>query len=348
MNPMTIEAFRFGELEGAPVPGFVISNPAGLRAKVIAYGARLTEMWAPDRNGVLADVVLGFDNVADYVATDTFFGATCGRYGNRIARGVFELDGRAYQLGLNDGPNHLHGGAGGFDRRLFAAEIDSAENSVVFTHVSFDGEEGYPGELIAMARYRLTDDNVLEIAMSAVSRAPTIAGMVHHSYWNLAGHNEGSVRNHRLQLSADFYTPLDETLIPTGAVVPVKGTPYDYINEKTIGEGLEAIGGVGFDNNFCVRGVPGAMRPVAGLFDPVSGRRLAVSSNQPGLQVYSAGRFPQSGIPGKKCARYSSFSGIALETQTFPNSPNVSHFPSARLEPGQLYEHRVNFRFSTQ
>ncbi len=344
---MTIEAFRFGELDGAPVPGFVISNRAGLKAKVIAYGARLTEMWTPDRNGVLGDVVLGFDDVASYVATDTFFGATCGRYGNRIARGVFELDGRVYRLGLNDGPNHLHGGAGGFDRRLFSAEVDAAANSVVFAHVSFDGEEGYPGELVATVRYRLTEEDSLEITMSAVSRAPTIAGMVHHSYWNLAGHDSGDVRRQHLWLGADFYTPLDETLIPTGAVAPVKGTPYDYTDEKTIGAGLDAIGGIGFDNNFCVRDVPGAMRPVATLFDPVSGRRVELSSNQPGLQVYSAGRFLQSGIVGKKSARYASFSGVALETQTFPNSPNVSHFPSVRIEPGQRYEHCENFRFST-
>ena len=179
----------------------------------------------------------------------------------------------------------------------------------MFTHVSFDGEEGYPGRAHCDGALRLTDDNVLEVAISAESRAPTIVGMVHHSYWNLAGHNDGNIRNQHLRLSADFYTPLDETLIPTGAVVPVKGTPYDYVNEKTIGEGLDAIGGVGLDNNFCVRGAPGAMRSVAGLFDPASGRRLAVSSNQPGLQVYSAGRFPQSGIPGKKSARYSAFSG---------------------------------------
>ncbi len=345
---MSIEAFHFGDLDGAPVPGFIISNRVGLRAKVVAYGARLTEMWTPDRNGRLGDVVLGFDEVAGYAATDTFFGATCGRYGNRIAHGVFELDGRVYQLGLNDGPNHLHGGSGGFDRRLFSAEIDTAANSVVFARVSLDGEEGYPGELFATVRYRLTEDNVLQVTMSAVSRSPTIVGMVHHSYWNLAGHDAGEVRRQYLWLGADYFTPLDETLIPTGAIIPVKGTPYDYTSEKTIGEGMDAIGGIGFDNNFCLRGVPGAMRPVAGVFDPVSGRRLAISSNQPGLQVYSAGRFPQDGILGKRSARYPSFSGVALETQTFPNSPNVSHFPSARLEPGQRYEHKVNFGLSAE
>lgn len=345
---MTIEAFRFGELNGASVPGFVISNSAGLTAKVIAYGARLIEMRTPDRHGRFADVVLGFDDLAGYLATDTFFGATCGRYGNRIARGVFELDGRVYRLGLNDGPNHLHGGAGGFDRRVFSATIDAATNSIVFAHVSPDGEEGYPGELIATVRYCLTEDNVLEVTMSAVCDAPTIAGMVHHSYWNLAGHDSGAVRDQRLWLGADFYTPLDETLIPTGAVTPVDGTPYDYRRETTIGEGVEAIGGIGFDNNFCLRGAPGAMRPVAGLFDPASGRRLVVASNQPGMQVYSAGRFPAEGVLGKASARYAPFSGIALETQTFPDSPNVSHFPSARLEPGQRYENRVSFRFSAE
>ena len=343
---MAIDTFLFGELDGTPVPGFIISNESGLRAEVMAYGARLTGMFVPDQNGHFDDVVLGFDNIGGYVATDTFFGATCGRYGNRIAGGMFEFDGKSYRLGLNDGPNHLHGGAGGFDRRLFAATIDKATNSVVFTHVSLDGEEGYPGQLIAVVCYRLTSDNVLQVSMSAVTEAPTIVGMVHHSYWNLAGHDTGTVRSQQLWLAADFYTPLDETLIPLGSVVPVSGTPYDYTQEKSIGEGIDAIGGIGFDNNFCLRGAPGAMRPVVRMFDPRTGRRMEIVSNQPGLQVYSAGRFPAEGIRGKRRALYSPFSGVALETQTFPNSPNVAHFPSVRLDPGQRYDNQVHFRFS--
>lgn len=343
---MTIDAFQFGELDGMPVPGFVIANRAGLRAKVMAYGARLTEMLVPDRTGRLKDVVLGFDDMAGYLATDTFFGATCGRYGNRIAGGTFDFDGGRYRLACNDGPNHLHGGAGGFDRRLFAATVDEPDNAVIFSHLSIDGEEGYPGELMATVRYRLAEDGLLEITMRAVAAAPTICGLLHHSYWNLAGHDTGSVRDQLLWLAADFYTPLDATLIPTGSIVPVAGTPYDYTVEKSVRAGIDAIGGIGFDTNFCMRGPAGVLRPVASLYDPVTGRRLQVSSNQPGMQVYSAGRFPDEGIVGKQSAFYSRFSGIALETQTFPNSPNFGHFPPVRLDAGQCYEHRLHFRFS--
>lgn len=343
---MPISSFIFGELDGVPVPGFVLANNSGLRAKVMAYGARLTEMHIPDRDGRFADVVLGFTDIDSYVASDTFFGATCGRYGNRIARGRFTFNGHNYQLDLNDGPNHLHGGTNGFDRRMFAAAMETATNSVVFTRVSADGEEGYPGEMNIAVRYQLTDDNVLDITMSATTTAATVVGMVHHTYWNLSGHDTGSIRDQRLQLNAPFYTPFDNTLIPTGAIVSTVGTPYDMTRVRNLGDVINAIAGIGFDNNFCLGGEPGQMRTVARLDDPTSGRVLDVAANQPGLQVYSAGRFPNSGIVGKAGARYTPFSGIALETQTFPNSPNVSHFPLTRLDPGQLYEHRLRFHFS--
>lgn len=344
---MTIDTFVFGNLDGTPVPGFVLANRAGFRAKVMAYGARLAEMHVPDRHARFADVVLGFDDVAAYAVTDTFFGATCGRYGNRIANGRFTLDGRGYLLGRNDGPHHLHGGFDGFDRQMFTARVDLDDNAVVFTHISPNGEAGYPGEVTASVRYRLADD-ALEITMTATTTATTIIGLLHHSYWNMAGHASGTIRGQRLRIDAPFYTPLDATLIPTGEIVASAGTPYDMTGGRELGAAIDAIGGVGFDNNFCLAGEAGRMRPVAELDDPVSGRRLEVISDRPGLQVYSAGRFPDGGIAGKAGARYAAFSGIALEPQTFPNSPNVGHFPPVRLEPGETYRHRLIFRFSVR
>jgi aldose 1-epimerase len=345
---MGVNRFLFGYLDDEAVPGFVLSNRAGMRAKVMAFGARLTEMHIPDRNGRLEDVVLGYDNLGDYVMTSTFCGATCGRFGNRIARGEFSLDGQRHRLALNDGPNHLHGGPGGFDHRIWAAAADEASNSVVFSLASPDGDEGYPGSLAAVARYRLTEAGELEITMSAATDVPTIVAMVHHSYWNLAGHGSGDVRAQTLQINADFYTPLDSTLIPTGTIAPVAGTPYDFTRDKPIGVGLDAVGGVGFDDNYCLRGPTDTVRPVVRMIDPASGRGLEMSTDQPGMQLYSAGAFPAEGIVGKGGTRYPPHAGVALEAQKFPNSPNVGHFPSARLGLGEFYQNHVRFRFFSQ
>ena len=345
---MAVDRFLFGRLDSEAVPGFVLWNRAGMRAKLMAFGAPLTEMHIADRDGRFEDVVLGYDDLGDYVMTSTFCEATCGRFGNRIARGEFSLDGRRHRLALNDGPNHLHGGPGGFDRRIWAAAADDPSNSVVFSLASPDGDEGYPGSLATMARRRLSEAGELEITMSAAADAPTIVAMVHHSYWNLAGHGSGDVRGQSLRIDADFYTPLDGALIPTGAIAPVAGTPYDFTRGKSIGVGLDAAGGIGFDDNYCLRGPTDTVRPVVRMINPASGRGLEMSTDQPGMQLYSAGQFPVEGIVGKGGARYRPHAGIALEAQKFPNSPNVGHFPSARLAPGALYQSRVRFRFLTQ
>lgn len=341
---MTVTRFMFGTLDGVPVPGFVIENRLGWRAVVMAHGARLVELHVPDRDGRLADVVLGYDTLGDYVDSTTFFGATCGRFGNRIAEGRTSFDGRPLHLALNDGPNHLHGGPGGFDRVVWAATPDETTESVLFFRASPDGEEGYPGTLLAATRYRVTDD-ALEIVMSATTDAPTLCSMLHHSYWNLAGHASGDVRSQQLRIDADFRTPVDPTLIPTGAIVPVAGTAWDFTRPRSIGDALDAVGGSGFDDNFCLRGASEPLRPVVEMHDPASGRSFELSSNQPGMQLYSAGAFPAEGIRGKGGVRYPRHAGIALETQKFPDSPNVGHFPPARLEPGVRYENRVRFRF---
>jgi aldose 1-epimerase len=345
---MAILSFLFGDIDGLPVPGFTLSNRSGLQARLIAYGACLTEMHVPDRQGRFADVVLGFDDLASYRRHQCYFGATCGRFSNRIAKGVFSLDGERHHLACNEkGINHLHGGVTGFDRRIWTAAADETSNSVLFSLIAPDGDEGYPGTLIATAAYQLTDAGELKIRMTAVSDRPTVVNMVHHSYWNLGGHASGSCRDHRLHIDADHYLPVDETLIPTGEVTAVTGTPFDFRQPKRIADGIEALGG-GFDHNWCLTGGPDRVRPVVRLVDRVSGRGLEIETNQPGVQFYSSGALPADGPLGKGGAKYAPGQAVVLETQGFPNAPNTGHFPSVRLAPGGLYDHRMTFRFFTE
>lgn len=340
---MAIESFLFDTVEGRPVEGFTLSA-GGLEATVIAHGARLVRMLVPGRDGTRADVVLGFDRVADYLTSDAYFGATCGRYGNRIGGAAFALDGVRHELAVNEPPNQLHGGPEGFDRRIWDAKVDEAENAITFTLVSRDGDQGYPGTLTASTRYQLSDDGVLEIRMTAVCDRPTIVNIVHHSYWNLGGHASGDLRDHRLTVQGGFTTPVGADLIPTGEVRPVDGTPFDLRGGVGLGEALEAVGGFGFDHNWCLDGPAGELRPVAVLEHPASGRKMELATDQPGLQVYSGGYLSEK-IVGKSGQPYRRFAGLALESQRFPNSPNIGHFPSARLDPGEPYRHRMRLRF---
>ncbi|MGF7174964.1 aldose epimerase family protein [Azospirillum doebereinerae] len=346
---MPITSFLFDELDGRPVEGFTLAA-GGLEATVIAHGARLVRFLMPDRDGRPADVVLGFDRLAGYLGSDAYAGATCGRYGNRIGGAAFTLDGVRHRLTANEPPNQLHGGSDGFDRRLWDAAVDEAANAVTFTLRSPDGDQGYPGTLTASVRYRLTGDGVLDIRMTATTDRPTVVNLVHHSYWNLAGHAVGhavgDVRGHRLAVRGGFVTPVGADLIPTGEVRPVDGTPFDLRDGPLLGDALAAVGGFGFDHNWCLEGPAGELRPVAWLEDPASGRRLDLSSDQPGLQVYTGG-YLSDRVIGKGGRPYRRFAGIALETQRFPGTPNIAHFPSARLDPGQRYEHRMQLRFRT-
>jgi aldose 1-epimerase len=351
---MTIERFNFGHVDGRPVDGFVLRNRNGLAATTISYGARLTRFLAPGRDGSLADIVLGFDDIASYVATNTYFGATCGRYGNRIRNGQFELDGRRYQLDRNEGPNHLHGGRNGFDRQIWSSTVDEAANAVTYTLISPDGDQGFPGTVRITATYRLTDDNVLDIRMQGSTDAPTLLNAVHHTYWNLRGQGSGDVRQQELTLFADFYTPIDDALITTGEILRVADTPFDFRTSKPIGaeiDKLQDVGtgnlvGGGYDHNWCLNGTGRALHPCARVVDPQSGRAFDLHTNEPGVQFYTGGYLDETVI-GKDRKPYCRFAGYTFETQKFPNAPNFGHFPSSAVYPGESYDHRMVFRFFT-
>ncbi len=347
-----IERFSFGEIDGEAVQGFVLRNGNGYSAKLISYGARLTEFHMPDSKGKLADIVLGFDDLDSYIATNTYFGATCGRYGNRIRDGQFVLNGKPYQVDRNEGSNHLHGGSNGFDRKNWTASVDEVRNTVVFSTVSHDGEQGFPGMVSLTATYRLTDDNVLDIRMRGITDKPTILNTVNHAYWNLAGQGSGDVRDQLLQLHSDFYTPIDAELITSGEVLSVAGTAFDFGAAHPIGRDIDSLQDVGtgslvgggYDHNWCLNGPDEALRACARVVDPASGRGLELRTSEPGVQFYTGGYLDETVI-GKKGLPYCRFAGYTLETQKFPNTPNFTHFPTCLLQPDEVYDHRMEYRF---
>ncbi|MDO9418055.1 aldose epimerase family protein [Pararhizobium sp.] len=349
---MTIQQDTFGISNGSEVDAYTLTNKNGLKARLITFGARLIGMHVPDRNGVFADIVLGFDDLASYETTDTYFGATCGHYGNRIKDATFELDGETVRLTQNEGTTHIHGGVAGFDKYVWNAYPNEAENSVTFTHVSPDGHEGYPGNLLLKSKYTLLDDDRLLIEMSGVTDKTTILNMVHHSYWNVAGDDSGPVTEHLLRVEADFYTPVDENLIASGEVLSVAKTPFDFRSDKAIGAdiadipniGIGHLSGGGYDHNWVLRDFGPGLRAVATLRDPVSGRGFSLRSSEPGVQIYTGGYITESVI-GKGGKPYQTYSGLTFETQKFPGSPNFAHFPSARLDAGEVYSHVMEFQF---
>ena len=344
----------FGTLpDGRAVDAVTLSNGRGLEARVIAWGAALQSLLVPDREGAVADVTLGYATLDDYLAGTEYFGCTVGRVANRIARGRFELGGKTYQTPVNNGENALHGGTAGFDKVLWeVAEV--GERHVVFRYVSPDGEMGYPGTLTAEAAYSVdADENVLRLDYRATTDAPTVCNLSHHAYWNLAG--EGGARGvmeHLLTIPADHFTPTDAGAIPTGELRPVEGTAFDFRAPTAIGARVRDASdaqirfGKGYDHNWVLsRGAAEAPRPVARLEDPVSGRRLDILSDQPGLQFYS-GNFLDASRVGKAGALYRMGDGIALEPQKFPDTPNRPEFGSVRLDPGETYRNRIAYRFS--
>lgn len=350
-----IEQFDFGLVDGEVVKGFVLRNKSGFKAKLISYGARLTEFHVPDRHGKTADIVLGFDKVEDYVATNTFFGATCGRYGNRIRNGAFNLNGALVNVGCNEGANHLHGGHKGFDRKIWQATADKVNNAVTFNMVSADGEEGFPGTVHLAATYTLSDDNVLDIRMRGTADKLTILNAVHHTYWNLAGQGSGHVRDQVLHMDANFYTPVDAELITTGEVLRVADTIFDFRKSKPIGQDIDALSdigtgnlvGGGYDHNWCLNGGGDELHLCAVVKDPVSGRCMELKTNEPGVQFYTGGYLDEKVI-GKRGLPYCRFAGYTFETQKFPNSPNFTHFPSSSLKPDEVYDHRMVFHITTE
>lgn len=354
----SIQKSEFGKAGGKTVHLYTLTNSGGLVAKIISYGTILVEMHVPDRAGKKADIVLGYDTLAPYLARHPYFGCTAGRIANRIAKGKFTLDGKEYTVATNNAPNHLHGGVKGFDQFVWESEsMESADGPAVkFWRVSPDGEEGYPGKLTATVIYTLTQRNELRIEMSATTEAPTVVNLAHHTYWNLAGHGSGDVLGQELTIQADRYTPTDDTLIPTGKFDPVAGTPYDFRSAKKLGRDIDAFkkgftlekrhpSGGGFDTNFVVNGNPGALRTAARLADPVSGRVMELSTNEPGVQLYTGNWL--NAEKGKGGATYNQHGGVCLETQKHPDSVNKPDWPSAVLRPGQRYHHVMVHRFST-
>jgi aldose 1-epimerase len=342
----------FGDIgNGTAVERYTLKNDRGFVMKVLTYGAIVQELQVPDKNGKLADVVLGFDRLEDYVKGSPYFGATVGRVANRIKNATFELESKTYKLAANDKPHSLHGGAKGWDKVIWNAEpVDSTEGTALkLTYLSPDGEEGYPGTLTATTVYTLTEKGEFKVEMSAVSDKPTLVNMVHHSYWNLAGHDSGPITGHELTLFAKSYTPTTG-LVPDGRVSAVQSTPFDFTSSKVIGKDLQAAGGkpIGFDHNWVVDGNPHAMRPVARLKDPASGRVMTLEADQPGVQFYS-GNFLDRKAVGKGGKAYQQYSGLCLETQKFPNSINVPAWRNeVILQPGQKYQHTMVHRFSAE
>jgi aldose 1-epimerase len=336
-----------------PVQVFVLAGSNGLRATITNLGGIVMALEAPDRAGNLADLVLGFDDPHAYAGEHPYFGAIVGRVANRIHNARFELGGASYQIAANDPPHHLHGGRVGFDKAVWIARHDGTR--LELEHTSPAGDEGYPGTLRTRAVYRVTDSNELVLEMQAETDQLTLVNLAHHSYFNLAGHAGGTILDHELTLFADDYTP--GSPVPRGEIEPVRNTPFDFTQPKKIGKDLQAAGAkpVGYDHNFVVRQAgpgPGdpfnALRPVARLEEPRSGRVLEVSADQPGVQLYS-GNFLDGSIAGKGGVRYVQHAALCLESQAFPNAVNVPAWRSSVvLEPGERYQHTLVLKFSAR
>jgi aldose 1-epimerase len=343
-----VDRTPFGAVDGVDIDCYVLRH-AGVTAKLITYGAILTELHVPDRAGACADVVLGFDRLDDYRAEHPYFGATVGRVANRIAYGRFTLDGTEHRLACNNGRHHLHGGVRGFDRRVWSASarVTADGPSVTFRRASPDGEEGYPGNLAVAVVYTLRAD-ALRIELTTETDRATPVSLTHHSYFNLAGAGSGEdILGHELQLAASRYTPTDGELIPSGVLAPVDGTAFDFRAPTPIGARARQTGLTppGYDTNFALdRAAPG-LAHAATVRDPGSGRALEVFTTAPGIQVYT-GNFLDGTLTGKGGHVYRQYGGMCLEPQTFPNAINEPGFPSPVLRPGQVYEHTIEYRFS--
>ena len=342
--------------QGKAVEMATLENSHGVEVQAINYGAIITSLKVPDRAGKVADVVLGFDQPQGYWADPPppFFGSVVGRYGNRIAKGQFSIAGKTYKLATNNGPNHLHGGVRGFDKVLWDMSTKDTPqgSSVVFTRTSPDGEEGYPGNLHVTVTYTLTEKNELIVDYRATTDKATPVNLTQHSYFNLAGEGSGDILGHQLTIYADRYTPVDDTLIPTGELAPVQGTPFDFRQATAIGARINADNaqlkaGKGYDHNYVLNRKGSGLEPAARLTDPKSGRTLEVATTEPGIQFYS-GNFLDGTIKGKGGHVYAHRSGLCLETQHYPDSPNKPSFPSTILQPGKVYSTRTVMTFSAK
>ena len=336
---MSIGTKPFGKTpDGQEVDLYTMTNTNGITAKITNYGAILVSLEVPDKNGKLADITLGFDTLEGYIKGHPYFGATVGRYANRIGGAKFKLNDVEYQLAANNGPNHLHGGIKGFDKVIWKAEDVTAESNQAFVKLSYlskDGEEGYPGNLTCTVTYTLTKDDELKISYEAETDKTTILNLTNHTYWNLAGQGNGDVLGHELMLSADKYTPVDEGLIPTGEIKSVKGSPMDFTKPMIIGSRIIQVEG-GYDHNYVLNSGGGTLALCARVYEPTSGRIMEIHTVEPGVQFYT-GNFLDGSINGKAGKVYNKHYGFCLETQHFPDSPNKPDFPSVVLKPGDKY-----------
>jgi aldose 1-epimerase len=351
----TIEKRVWGQTEaGQAVHLYTLRNSSGLTMRVSNLGCRIISLTVPDRNGEPADIMLGYDTLEEYLRDRRHYGAVVGRYGNRIANGRFTLDGHTWQLTQNRPPNHLHGGDGGFEYRVWDGEalLRGDELGLKFEYLSRDGEEGYPGNLKATVYYWLTGGNELRVEYYASTDKPTPVNLTNHSYFNLGGEGSGTILDHELILKADRFTVVDKALIPTGELRPVAGTPFDFNQPTAIGDRVDAddeqIGfGGGYDHNFVFSRWDGKLRPVGSLYDPDSGRLMEIMTTEPGVQFY-CGNFLNERDVGKGGKTYGRRTGLCLETQHFPDSPNHPDFPSTILRPGEPYRSVTVFRFSAR
>ena len=349
---MSVNVKPFGTTpDGEEVQLYTLVNSNGVKAEIMTYGGILVSLDVPDKNGKLGDVVLGYDNLAGYIKETPYFGALVGRYGNRIDKGKFTLEGKEYTLAVNDGENHLHGGLKGFDKVVWKGEAVEGDDGVgvKLTYLSKDGEEGYPGNLNCTVVYTLTNDDEFKIKYSATTDKATVLNLTHHSYFNLTGCKR-DILDHEMMLNADKLTPVDEGLIPTGELQPVKGTVMDFTKATAIGARIDSsyeqikFGG-GYDHNWVLNKSSDGMTLAARVYEPTTGRVMEVFTTEPAIQFYS-GNFLDGTIKGKGGKVYKHRYGFCLETQHFPDSPNKPEFPSVVLKPGQNYSHKTIYKFS--
>jgi aldose 1-epimerase len=351
---MNISKDLFGKTpDGEEVNIFTIKNKNGMKASILNYGGMITQLWAPDRRGEFQDIILGYDNMGGVLADRYYFGVVVGRYANRISGGAFTLDGKKYQLARNDSDNHLHGGLRGFDKVVYQAEIIQRESnpSLKLTYLSKDGEEGYPGNLNVSVYYTLAETNELSIEYTANTDRQTVINLSNHMYFNLTADYEKNILHHEIRINADRFTPVDAALIPTGQLLPVKGTPLDFTKPTPIGaridEDYEQLKYArGYDHNFVLNKTDN-LGPAAKVYESTSGCILEILTTEPGIQFYS-GNFLDGTGTGKsgKIVKYRS--GLCLEPQHFPDSPNKPDFPSTVLKPGNIYNSKTVYRFSTR
>jgi aldose 1-epimerase len=337
------------ELNGKPVSLYTLFNKNGMSVDITNYGAKIIRLMVADRNGKFDDVVLAFDTLEEVIEKEIYFGAVCGRFANRIKDGKFSIDGVEYTLPINNGTNSLHGGIHGYNEKVWTVKSVS-QQELVLELFSPDGEEGYPGNLTITCTYILSDENEIKMHYEATTDKATIIGLTNHSYFNLKGAGNGTIKDHTLQINADFYTVLDESFALTGEIRPVEGTPFDFRTAKAVGEVIDDevyVPGWGIDNNWCLRKEQAGDCVLAGtVYEPTTGRKMETFTTQPGMQIYTGNWMDK--IVGKEGKIYDRQDAICLETQGFPNSPNIAFFPSPLLRPGQKYDEWCVYKFSVE